>query len=105
MASPHRSAFPVPALGLLENATTTGTDIGMEPGDTLVFFTDGVTERRRGSLLFGLDRLHEALSPLAGHDADVVAARLRSATMAFSTEAPRDDIAILTLHNHVAVER
>ncbi len=94
---------PGTALGLLEQATTTGVDIGMEPGDTLVFFTDGVTERRRGSEFFGLARLHGALSPLAGHDADVVAARLRSATMAFSTETPRDDIAILTLHNDVAL--
>jgi len=89
------------ALGLLETVTTTAVDIAMEPGDTLVFFTDGVTERRRGVDLFGLDRAHAALSPLAGHDADVVAARLRSATMAFSTESPRDDIAILTLHNDV----
>ncbi len=94
---------PGTALGLLDHATTTGVDIGMEPGDTLVFFTDGVTERRRGSELFGLDRLHSALSPLAGHDADVVAARLRSATMAFSSESPRDDIAILTLHNDVVI--
>ena len=95
--------IPGTALGLLDHATTTAVDIGMEPGDTLVFFTDGVTERRRGAELFGLDRLHAALSPLAGHDADVVAARLRSATMAFSTETPRDDIAILTLHNDVPI--
>jgi phosphoserine phosphatase RsbU/P len=89
------------ALGLLETVTVTGVDIAMEPGDTLVFFTDGVTERRRGSELFGLERAHAALSPLAGHDADIVAARLRAATIAFSTESPRDDIAILTLHNDV----
>jgi serine phosphatase RsbU (regulator of sigma subunit)/anti-sigma regulatory factor (Ser/Thr protein kinase) len=97
--------IPGTALGLLDHATTTAVDIGMEPGDTLVFFTDGVTERRRGPDLFGLDRLHATLAPLAGHDADVVAARLRSAAMAFSTETPRDDIAILTLHNDVAIER
>jgi hypothetical protein len=29
----------------------------------------------------------------------VVAARLRAATMSFSTEPPRDDIAILALRN------
>ena len=75
----------------------------MEPGDTLVFFTDGVTERRNGADLFGVDRAHAALSSLAGHDADIVAARLRAATLAFSTEAPRDDIAILTLHNDVEI--
>jgi phosphoserine phosphatase RsbU/P len=74
----------------------------MAPGDTLVFFTDGVTERRRGEELFGLDRTRAALAPLAGHDADIVAARLRAAAIGFSTESPRDDIAILTLRNNSA---
>jgi phosphoserine phosphatase RsbU/P len=87
------------ALGLLSRINIVAEDIVMSPGDTLVFFTDGVTERRRGEELFGLDRTHEVLAPLAGHDADIVAARLRSATIAFSPETPRDDIAILTMRN------
>jgi serine phosphatase RsbU (regulator of sigma subunit) len=91
-------------LGLLPTITIVGADITMNPGDTLVFFTDGVTERRRGEELFGLDRTHEVLAPLAGHDADIVAARLRSATIAFSPETPRDDIAILTMRNESVLE-
>jgi len=87
------------ALGLLGTILTPSVEIIMSPGDTLVFFTDGVTERRRGDELFGPDRVHEVLAPLAGHDADIVAARLRAATLGFSTEAPRDDIAILALRN------
>jgi sigma-B regulation protein RsbU (phosphoserine phosphatase) len=87
------------ALGLLPTITITRVDVTMGPGDTLVFFTDGVTERRRGGDLFGLERTHEVLAPLAGHAADIVAARLRSATLAFSPETPRDDIAILTMRN------
>ena len=87
------------ALGLLPRINIVAEDVVMSPGDTLVFFTDGVTERRRGEELFGLDRTHEVLAPLAGHDADIVAARLRSATIAFSPETPRDDIAILTMRN------
>ncbi|HKE65786.1 MAG TPA: SpoIIE family protein phosphatase [Micromonosporaceae bacterium] len=87
------------ALGLLPAITVVPVDVDMAPGDTLVFFTDGVTERRAGADLFGLARAHEVLAPLAGHDADVVAARLRSATIAFSAETPRDDIAILAMRN------
>jgi serine phosphatase RsbU (regulator of sigma subunit) len=87
------------ALGLLPRINIVAADVMMSPGDTLVFFTDGVTERRRGAELFGLHRTHEVLAPLAGHDADIVAARLRSATIAFSPETPRDDIAILTMRN------
>jgi serine phosphatase RsbU (regulator of sigma subunit) len=86
-------------VGLLDTVRTTGVEVAMAPGDTLVFFTDGVTERRRGEELFGIDRTLAALAPLGGHDADIIAARLRAAAIGFSTESPRDDIAILTLRN------
>jgi serine phosphatase RsbU (regulator of sigma subunit) len=87
------------ALGLLDTVATPVADIPMQPGDALVFYTDGVTERRRGRELFGPERLCDAAAPLAGYSADVVAARLRTAVIGFSSEAPRDDIAILVLRN------
>jgi serine phosphatase RsbU (regulator of sigma subunit)/anti-sigma regulatory factor (Ser/Thr protein kinase) len=87
------------ALGLLDTITTPSAEVPLRPGDSLIFYTDGVTERRRGRELFGLDRLRSAAAPLANYSADVVAARLRAATLSFSTEAPRDDIAILVLRN------
>jgi serine phosphatase RsbU (regulator of sigma subunit)/anti-sigma regulatory factor (Ser/Thr protein kinase) len=95
---------PGTALGLLEQVKTPSVSVPLGPGDTLVFYTDGVTERRRGDELFGLDRLRAAVGPLAGYAADVVAARLRAATLGFSTEPPRDDIAILTLRNDFTPE-
>jgi sigma-B regulation protein RsbU (phosphoserine phosphatase) len=87
------------ALGLLEEITSPSVSLALAPGDALVFYTDGVTERRRGRELFGVDRLRDAAAPLAGYSADVVAARLRTATLGFSGEEPRDDIAILVLRN------
>ncbi|MER7168220.1 PP2C family protein-serine/threonine phosphatase, partial [Micromonospora sp. NPDC000207] len=87
------------ALGLLDSITSPTTELSLAPGDSLIFFTDGVTERRRGRELFGADRLRDAAAPLAGYSADVVAARLRATTINFSVEAPRDDIAILVLRN------
>jgi serine phosphatase RsbU (regulator of sigma subunit)/anti-sigma regulatory factor (Ser/Thr protein kinase) len=90
------------ALGLLHSITSPVTRVPLAPGDTLVFYTDGVTERRRGRELFGNIRLREAAAPLAGYTADVVAARLRTATLGFSAEAPRDDIAILVLRNEAS---
>ncbi|RKR89666.1 serine phosphatase RsbU (regulator of sigma subunit) [Micromonospora pisi] len=87
------------ALGLLDSIATPAMTVPMAPGDALIFYTDGVTERRRGRELFGLDRLRDAAAPLAGYSADVVAARLRSTAIGFSAEAPRDDIAILVLRN------
>ncbi|MFI6759203.1 SpoIIE family protein phosphatase [Micromonospora sp. NPDC050417] len=87
------------ALGLLDSIATPAMTVPMAPGDALIFYTDGVTERRRGRELFGLDRLRDAAAPLAGYSADVVAARLRSTAIGFSGETPRDDIAILVLRN------
>ncbi|MEV0901384.1 SpoIIE family protein phosphatase [Actinoplanes sp. NPDC049802] len=87
------------ALGLLETITSPAVTITLESGDSLIFYTDGVTERRRGRELFGSGRLREAAAPLAGYPADVMAARLRSTAINFSVEEPRDDIAILVLRN------
>ncbi len=87
------------ALGLLDSIATPSAEIPLGPGDALIFYTDGVTERRRGRELFGLDRLRESATPLAGYSADVVAARLRATAIGFSVEPPRDDIAILVLRN------
>ncbi|WP_410810363.1 SpoIIE family protein phosphatase [Micromonospora sp. 067-2] len=87
------------ALGLLDTITSPTAAITLAPGDSLIFYTDGVTERRRGRELFGTDRLRDAAAPLAGYSADVVAARLRAAAINFSVERPRDDIAILVVRN------
>jgi sigma-B regulation protein RsbU (phosphoserine phosphatase) len=87
------------ALGLLDSITSPAAEVELVPGDALVFYTDGVTERRRGRELFGTERLRDAAAPLAGYSADVVAARLRAAAIGFSVESPRDDIAILVLRN------
>ncbi|WP_327038961.1 SpoIIE family protein phosphatase [Micromonospora maris] len=90
------------ALGLLETISSPSSEITLGPGDCLVFYTDGVTERRRGRELFGIGRLRDAVTPLAGYPADVVAARLRATAINFSVEEPRDDIAILVLRNDAA---
>ncbi len=87
------------ALGLLPEITSPVTKLLLAPGDALIFYTDGVTERRRGRELFGPARLREAAARLAGCSADVVAARLRTTTLGFSAEPPRDDIAIFVLRN------
>jgi serine phosphatase RsbU (regulator of sigma subunit)/anti-sigma regulatory factor (Ser/Thr protein kinase) len=91
------------ALGLLTAISSPLSSVCLEPGDTLVFYTDGVTERRRGLDLFGVDRLRHEAAALAGFPADVVAARLRAAALGFSSEVPRDDIAIFALRNDAPV--
>jgi phosphoserine phosphatase RsbU/P len=91
------------ALGLLGKVSSPRAKVSMAPGDTLVFYTDGVTERRRGPELYGVERLRAEAATLAGFPAEVVAARLRAAALNFSAEVPRDDIAIFALRNDVAM--
>jgi hypothetical protein len=85
------------ALGLLEKITAPRTTVRLDHGDALVFYTDGVTERRKGRTLYGHRRLQSEISSLAGAPAAVLAAQLRASVLAFSPSSPRDDIAILAL--------
>ncbi|NJC68720.1 SpoIIE family protein phosphatase [Planosporangium thailandense] len=90
------------ALGLLKKVSLPQAKLSLARGETLIFYTDGVTERRRGAELYGVERLRLEASSLAGFPADVVAARLRAATLSFSLETPRDDIAIFAVRNDEA---
>lgn len=87
------------ALGLVSPVTCPPARLVLKPGETLVFFTDGVTERRNGHEFFGTQRLAQRLTYLAGHPADVIAARLRTAAVDFSVDPPRDDMAIMAVRN------
>jgi hypothetical protein len=49
--------------------------------------------------LYGLGRLRRELTAMVGQPAQVTAARLRSAVLAYSEDPPRDDIAILVVRN------
>ncbi|MEA2972683.1 MAG: hypothetical protein QOG82_1141 [Actinomycetota bacterium] len=67
-------------------------------GDSLVFYTDGVTEAARGQEQFGDQRLDEVLRACAGLTAAEVAENLEAAVIEFGGPRPRDDIAVLVLH-------
>jgi serine phosphatase RsbU (regulator of sigma subunit) len=85
------------ALGLLPVVKSPVEQVLLNPGDMMIFTTDGVTERRHRGELFGIERLRAEASTLAGFPAEVVASRLRTAAVAFSPDPPRDDIAVLTV--------
>jgi serine phosphatase RsbU (regulator of sigma subunit) len=84
---------------LLDTVRSPAVRVPLHPGDTLIFYTDGVTERRRGAELYGVARLRHEAASLAGFPAEVMVARLRAAALSFSPEPPRDDIAIFAVRN------
>ncbi|GAA4625961.1 PP2C family protein-serine/threonine phosphatase [Cellulomonas oligotrophica] len=85
-----------PLVGILPRATFTDTDVDLAPGDALVLFTDGVPEGRRGRDFYGPDRLLAVVDAHRGPAADVTDAILADA-MAFQSDEPRDDIAVVTI--------
>ncbi len=85
------------AVGLAPEMELEDVEVVLGPGDALVFFTDGVTERRRGLAQFGEENVLAALAPCVALPATEVAARLRAAATEFGTGPLRDDLAILVL--------
>jgi PAS domain S-box-containing protein len=69
----------------------------LEQGDTVVFYTDGVTDEHARDVLFGETHLVPLLEGCAGLDADSVAGRIEEAVLGFREQEPRDDMAILVL--------
>ena len=84
-------------LGVEGGAGCTSAPFRLRPGDTLLLFTDGAYEARRGGEFFGEARLIDATSrasglPTAQAAADAVVAEIK----AFAGEV-RDDLALLAL--------
>jgi serine phosphatase RsbU (regulator of sigma subunit)/anti-sigma regulatory factor (Ser/Thr protein kinase) len=85
------------AVGVLDDMKLHTTRHNLQRGDTMVIYTDGVTERRHGAEFFGRARLAEAASRMAGTSAASMANALRVAARDFSPDPPKDDIALLVV--------
>ena len=85
------------AVGLVHGVQPTCTEHWLGPGDAMVTYTDGVTERRRGTELFGQERLVETLAAAAGSTAPELVDAVRHAIEGFSSDPRRDDVAILVV--------
>lgn len=65
----------------------------LRPGDVLLFYTDGLIERRDRSLKIGLDALTEASARITARDAAGVGEELLSRL----ADAPEDDVALVVV--------
>jgi sigma-B regulation protein RsbU (phosphoserine phosphatase) len=82
-------------VGAFPEAEFAEADVRLEPGDTLLLFTDGVTEARSGGQLYGDARLIAAAEQHTG-SANLVQTLLDD-VLTFQSGSPRDDIAMLSL--------
>jgi sigma-B regulation protein RsbU (phosphoserine phosphatase) len=86
-------------LGVEAEPVLEQVELALQPGDTLVLYTDGVVDARdeRGER-FGEERLMAAVGAAAGGPAEAVAAAVDEAVAAFEPSRRRDDRAIVVLH-------
>jgi len=86
-------------LGIVEDARIVANVVDLHPGDTLICYTDGVTDARNERReLFGLERLKEVVETTAGRSASEIAETIREAIFAFAGGAPQaDDVTVVVL--------
>lgn len=88
---------PGTLLGAFDDVDLVDTHLELGSGESLVLYTDGVTEaRHRDGAFYGDERLRRALRTPAEGAADLVS-HLAEEVVAFQHGAPRDDIAVLAL--------
>lgn len=89
---------PGPLLGALDGAVWDEQAIELQPGETLVMYTDGVTDvQGEGRERYGPQRLLETLAGCAQQPPEAVIEELRLSLRAFQVGANADDTAILAL--------
>src|SRR4051794_12249777 len=71
-------------LGIDDDMRAGAWSCGLEPGDALVLYTDGIIEARRRGELFGYERLAAVLRETAGRAPHEIAEHIQAAVAAFA---------------------
>jgi serine phosphatase RsbU (regulator of sigma subunit) len=91
------------ALGVLADAPYTEARLTLDPGSTLVLYTDGLTEARGTTgEMFGDDRLRQAIAATAAAGPDALVAEVLHAVERFAAGTPfDDDLTLLALRRNL----
>jgi serine phosphatase RsbU (regulator of sigma subunit) len=82
-------------IGVLPDPVLHESSCEIAPGDTIVLYTDGVTEARGAEGRFGADRLAAVLAMSVALAPGQIVERIDRAVAAFRSGAPTDDAAIV----------
>jgi PAS domain S-box-containing protein len=82
-------------LGVFPDVELADAPVDLRPGDSLVLYTDGVTDEMRDGEEFGVERLADVLRRFAGASPEDLARAIEDAVVAFRVEEPTDDLAVL----------
>ncbi|MGK5553386.1 PP2C family protein-serine/threonine phosphatase [Actinomadura kijaniata] len=87
-------------IGVLDEIVATTRTVTLEPGDTCLLYTDGITEATGGPLgdeQFGHDRLREELARCAGMPPEALAERVHMLASRWGGDGPHDDMAVIAI--------
>jgi serine phosphatase RsbU (regulator of sigma subunit) len=92
-------ALTVPGtlVGVYADPRLTELEVPLAPGDTLVLYTDGVTEAHGPRGFFGAEALELLLASFAGASADAIADGVLDEVSSFQEGRLRDDVALLVV--------
>lgn len=82
-------------LGVIKTKEFVQGEAVLMPGDKLILYTDGITEARSGSNLFGMERLENTVIEHGGESADELVAGILNAASDWAHGNLRDDTAVL----------
>jgi PAS domain S-box-containing protein len=92
-----RVGTPGTLIGFIADPEISDERFELGPGDSLVLYTDGVSEARSENGLFGEQRLMELLRGCVGSNATAIADRIQSDVLEFQGGTGSDDLAVLVL--------
>jgi phosphoserine phosphatase RsbU/P len=84
-------------LGVVSDPHLHDQRVELQPGDALLFYTDGVSEARGPGGVLGEERLESVVAASAGLGADEIAKRVEATAVDVYGGEPRDDIAVVVL--------
>jgi phosphoserine phosphatase RsbU/P len=87
---------PGALLGVIDAPHLHDAQISLPPGDTLLLYTDGITEGRSGKDFYGEARL-VAAAACSFDSAEALTSAILSEVLEFQAGTPRDDIAVVAI--------
>jgi phosphoserine phosphatase RsbU/P len=93
----HTIGKPGALLGITDSPPLHDVQFHLLPGDTLVLYTDGITEARSGKVFYGEERLTTAVAR-SFDSAKALTSAILNDVLEFQTGRPRDDIVIVAIH-------
>src|SRR3954454_15297588 len=94
----ERCGTPGLLVGFVHDPPLVDVDLRLEPGDTLLFYTDGVTDAVRDGDRFGADRLESLTRPLSpGLHAAEAGETIEHTAVEHADFQPQDDMALVAV--------